>query len=369
MLRDNPKLLSEILRDKANWRSGVVGKPHLIPSRKLKNGRWTKKRTVKLTDEAQSAVTSLSKDFHATPYFAQANLNRTGIIPENKVIPDIFNKLYGSNISKSAAAKLTGNKAVLDDIIRYEKLDPNKLKIMKLKDHQLNGLHRDTQYSNQFRKMSEITHGRKFNNKDELMGYLVSNGFNPGQVKKVGNYVMINYSPQWKTNFYTGGINARVLLKPSDPGKAHLIPNDVYDIFSPGFDKLVRGGLGFKNQNLNIMGIKKIDIPDPSNWGKSFKGVERKIAATVKRNTKKAKNERSAIKSVKKKYKKSVEQTDNQLVYQNTRLNKNQLDANDTIIKELDNITVPFSRKAKLGAAYTAVGAGLWGAGSILSDD
>ena len=366
ILRDNPKLLVNILRDKANWVSGTVGKSAIKPSRQLKNGRWTKPRKVKLKPDAHSAATALAKDLHATPYFAQANINRTGITPTNTIVTDIFKKLYGKNISKTAASKLAGNKAVLDDIIRFEGLDPKTLKIMEMNKGALNALHRDVQYSKQFRQMATITHGRKFANKDELMGYLVSNGFNPGQVKKVGNYVMINYSPQFKSNFYTGGINARVLLKPSDPGKVHLIPNDVYDIFGPGFDKLVSKGLGFKNQNLNIMGIKKIDIPDPSNWSKGFQGVNKEI----KRTAAKIKKQQDAVGVMKKKYKGVDTSTDNELIYRNTGLTKKQLAGNEEILDVLDKTQITPSRVAKWGVATGGVTTGgLFATGAILGDD
>jgi len=370
VLRSNPDLIAKILKDPKNWRSGEVGKSFTIPSRQLKNGRWTKPRKVKLTDEAQSAVTPLVKDLHATPYFAQANINRTGVTPKNTIVSDIFNKIYGKNISKTSAAKLTGNKAVLDDIIRFEGLDPKTLKIMELNKGSLNNLHRDVQFSKQFRQMAGITFNRKFKNKDDLMGYLVSNGFNPGQVKKVGNYVMVNYSPQFKSNFYTGGINARVLLKPSEPGKAYLIPNDVYDIYGRGFDKLIAKGLGFKNQNLNVMGMKKIDIPDPSNWNKSFVEVNKKIAAKTKRDAKKYKKQTDSIKTMKKKYKNTEAPTDNELVYRNTQLTKKQLEGNKEIVDVLDNTPITAGRVAKWGVATGGVGGGLFATGaSLLGDD
>ena len=178
---------------------------------------------------------------------------------------------------------------------------------------------------------------------------------------------MINYSPQFKSNFYTGGINARVLLKPSEPGKAYLIPNDVYDIYGKGFDRLISKGLGFKNQNLNIMGMKKIDIPDPNNWNKNFVEINKKIAAKTKRDAKKYKKQTESIKTMKKKYKNTKAPTDNELVYRNTQLTKKQLEGNKEIVDALDNTPITASRIAKWG---TATGGGLFATGeTLLGDD
>ena len=354
ILERNPRLIANILNDKTNWVSGVIGKSTKIPPRQLKNGRWTKGKTVTLTDDAKNMVNPLQKDLHAQLYFMQANLNRTGIQVQNTVATDVFNQIYGKNLSRAGANRLVG-KGVLDDIIRFNKLDPEKLKYMEMNKHALNGLHRDMQFSRQFRNIAEITHGRKFKNKDEMASFLVSNGFEPGQIRKVGNHIMINYTPQSRSNFFTGGINARVLLKPSEPNKAYLVPNDVYDIFSSRFDDLITQPLGFSNQNLNLMGVKKIDIPDPSNWGKHFNKVNQKIKQKVQQ-------DRNNIKRAVKKYDKPVKQDDITIAPENinryTRLNKKQLEGNQRILDEYQKTPITKSRVAKVVAPWAGLGAG-----------
>ena len=362
VLQNNPKLINEIIKDPANWAGGVPGTKILVKGKQFKNGRFAKDKMVGLIDEAKQGISPLVKDMHATPYFGQANLNRTGMKTADPVLTDVFNEVYGANLSRTAANKAAGGKGVLDDIIRFEGLDPKKLKFMELKRTSLNALHRDAMYSKQFRNLAKITHGRKFKSKDELMSYLLSQGetsFNPGQLRVVGNRVMINFSPQFKSNYYTGGINARVLLKPSDPGKVEIIPNDVYDLFGSQFDRLISSGLGFKNQNLNLMAIKKVNIPDPSNWGKVTKGIERKIKA---KNIKKAKEDDSLNTMIKRYGKKTTPDTpeftpDN--IYKNTMLTKKQMGGINQIVDAYDKTNIPVSRYVKYGTS-----AGLFASGT-----
>ena len=45
------------------------------------------------------------------------------------------------------------------------------------------------------------------------------------------------------------------------------MPSDVYDLLGGKFDRFVKGALGLKNDQLNLMAIRRVKIPDPSNWG------------------------------------------------------------------------------------------------------
>ena len=362
ILERNPKLISNILNDPKSWASGKVGIAK--PMKRIRGKNVGKKYNVYLTNEAKAMVNPLQKDLHAQLYFMQGNLNRTGIEVNNKVAVNVFNKLYGQNLSRAGANRLVGNKHVLDDIIRYEKLDPNKLKYMEMYKHQLNGLHRDMQFSQQFRRLSEATHGRKFKSKNELASFLVSNGFEPGQVRSAGQYIMVNYAPKSASNFYTGGINGRVLIRPSDPGKAILIPNDVYNIFSSNFDDFITKAVGLKNKNLNLMGMKKIDIPDPSNWGKHFTNVEKQIAKKIKVRDD---NIKKAVKNYSKPKSKVV--ITPETINRHTRLTKAQLEGNEKILQSYKDTPITPGRVAKLGAAYAGTAGAGYGAYSYITSD
>jgi hypothetical protein len=118
------------------------------------------------------------------------------------------------------------------------------------------------------------------------------------------------------------------------------------------------------------MGIKKIDIPDPSNWNKSFAEVNKKIAAKTKRDAVKYKKQTESVKTMKKKYKNTEAPTDNELVYRNTQLTKKQLAGNQEIVDVLDKTKVTPGRVAKWGLATGGVGGSIFATGaSLLGDD
>ena len=85
--------------------------------------------------------------------------------------------------------------------------------------------------------------------------------------KQLGDEAVYTFSPPIKSNYYTGGINGKVYMSGKDPGHAYIMPSDVYDIFGGKFDMLVKKGLGLKNTQLNLMGVKRIKLPNPEHWG------------------------------------------------------------------------------------------------------
>ena len=162
----------------------------------------------------------------------------------------------------------------------------------------LNTLQNDVQMSPQFQKLAKILFSGNKVNKfyrgkiktgREMVRYLNKRGLNVKLVgdKKTGEAVM-TFSPPRRTNFYTGGINGKVYINPKDPGHVYVMPSDVYDLYGNKMDFLTKKILGMKNNQLNLMGIKRVKVPDPSNWGKP-KDIVAKVSKDRIKGIKKAK--------------------------------------------------------------------------------
>lgn len=303
-IKKNWDLQNAIINDKNSWISKRVdyrSKYYFKRGPKAEAGEWEWRR---FTPDAKQKLSQIQKNTWGE-FSKQYALNqRQGITPNNPALHNLVEKHIGRVIDPDDIARLGISPAMKENLLKTWSLGKDP-KIMELYNKSLNSLHRDIQYDVNFRDLVEIIQtdsrlmkslspkvaamrlksgfrkfkdhdakldGRnfyerirnkieRFRNKDPRKHRDLSNS-----IKVVDDKVVINYSPTFKSNEYTGGINAKVMIDPRDPGNAYLLPTDAFDLYGKKFEWFSKNVFGMKNELLNVMGVKKIPLPDHRNW-------------------------------------------------------------------------------------------------------
>ena len=325
------KAQDDILADPRSWRKNWVGgktggkNPQLKPEdqfsfdepfmRQIKSGKkagdWKKEY---LTDEARNLMRYHDKNIWGELYKDRAYIARSGITPKNDKFLKFFDEEMGSvyslkDFSASQMDKLGYTPGVLNSVLKTWGLNnaKNPVNVLKMHNKKLNSLTRDVQFDMNYRdlvkminedplfstgsignlKMGQLRMKRlvkkdlssqntpldsfwdKFKYKwQKLRGTdKRRKGFTPEIVE---DSLVISFGPSMKSNFYTGGINGKVFWNPNDPKYFRIVPSDAFDLFGKNTEWMAKNIFGLHNNVLNVMGIKKVKIPDHTQWGKSY---------------------------------------------------------------------------------------------------
>ena len=298
----------EIPEDKVSKLIKQNFKPRII-HKGTNKGRtiFEKLEKTNFTTEAQAKLTKLDKNTWGELYKQQALMIRSGISPVNKAMPKFFEKHLGKvhDLTKDMdkIRALGYSQKAMQNIISkktWNFSDPSSLKVMEMYNKKLNMLTRDIQYDINFRDLVRVINTNKrlksgtlsakkaakvlqFQSDKKLKGLdpssptnlkqKISKFFNKDTRKKrsmnidiVDGKPIISYSPSLKSNQYTGGINGKVVFDPKDPEHVYLMPTDAFDMFGKKMEWVSKNVLGLKKELLNVMGVKKIKIPDHRLW-------------------------------------------------------------------------------------------------------
>ena len=160
----------------------------------------------------------------------------------------------------------------------------------------------------------------------------------------------MSFSPQSKSNFFTGGIGAKVYWNANSPTQLGLIPHDLYDIGGRTFRTVTKKLLGMPQEQLNLMGMKKITIPkvDISRQSANLHWKNRKTGYEgVKDLEKKFKVKKSFTGRVKP----TTQSSEDLHLVTKGKITKKQISALKESVERFENVNVPTSRYIKTGAA------------------
>lgn len=278
VLKEGPVKIANIVNDPKSYTNGRVPK-------------ITNRKSVvdKMTFDAKKAMDHIEKDMHSIPYYVEGNLNKMNIIPKDNTVQTLFKEHFGKTVNLDEAKKLLGSNpdSKMMDILDTWGLD-KKTKVIQMNNLRLNSLSQDVQMSPQFVKIAKALFSKEGNNKfargkinsaREMVRYLQRKGIDAKRLGPRGSgEAVITFSPPRRSNFYTGGINGKVYINHKDPGHAYLMPSDVYDVFGGKTNFLTRKVLGMDTNQLNLMGVRRIKIPEI----KSLKEVQNTVKKTVK---------------------------------------------------------------------------------------
>ena len=303
-IKKNWDLQNAIINDPKSWIEGKVGQRHWYkfkrgPKAEAGEGEWRN-----FTPEAKQKLTQIQKNTWGE-FSKQYALNqRAGITPRNTALHDLVEKHIGEVIDPDDIMKLGISENMKKNLLNTWALGKDP-KIMHLHNKSLNSLHRDIQYDVNFRDLVEIIQTdarlskgvspkvgairikqgfRKFKDHDEKLRGRNTYERLRNKIKRfrekdsrksrdlsnsvqiVDDKVVVSYSPTFKSNEYTGGINGKVMIDPRDPKHAYLLPSDAFDLYGKKFEWLSKNVFGMKHELLNVMGVKKIPLPDHRNW-------------------------------------------------------------------------------------------------------
>jgi|9_EtaG_2_1085328.scaffolds.fasta_scaffold19852_2 hypothetical protein len=326
------KAQDDILMDPRSWRRNWVGgktggkNPQLKPEnewsfdeafmRQIKSGKkageWKKEF---LTDEAKNLMRYHDKNIWGELYKDRAYISKSGIIPKNNKFMQFFDEEMGQvydlkEFTASQMDQLGYTDDILANVLKTWKLNnaKNPVNILKMHNKKLNSLSRDVQFDMNYRdlvkminedplfstgqvgpglKMAQLrmkrlvkkdlssqndpldTFWQKFKYKwQRLRGTdKRRKGFTP---EIIDDSLVISFGPSMKSNFYTGGINGKVFWSPKDPDYFRIVPSDAFDLFGKNTEWMAKKVFGLQNNVLNVMGIKKVKIPDHTKWGKGY---------------------------------------------------------------------------------------------------
>jgi|GEM_PF-3694004 len=330
-IKNGWKIQDDVMMDPRSWRKNWVGGKSTGKNAKLKpEAEWEFDapfvRQIKsgkhagefknhyLTDEANNLMRFHDKNIWGELLKDRAYIARSGITPKNKNFLKFFDEEMGDvyDLKEFSAAKMNElgySGDILDSVVKTWGLNSakNPVKIMKMHNKKLNQLHRDVQFDMNYRDLTKMI------NEDPLfstgsignlkMGKLrmqrlvkkdLSSQNDPldsmwkrfqhkwaqlkGKDKRrkgftpeiIDDSLVISYGPSMRSNFYTGGINGKVFWNPNDPKYFRIVPTDAFDLFGKNTEWMAKNVFGLKNNVLNIMGIKKVKIPDHTKWGKGY---------------------------------------------------------------------------------------------------
>lgn len=325
-LKEALKMMPESYRN--NWIGGKVGGT-LKDANKLKIGqpfkrevKWGKKQgeivDEMFTNDAKTQLRALDKNIWGELYKDRAYLARKGITPKDPIFTQFFDnhmgKVYEFKDFITEQARTGITPAILNNMVKTWKFkNPKTLRVMEMYNKRLNSLHHDMQFDHNYRDLvrlintdKKLSKGKvttrgairrinhKVNKKLTPMNRELSikeridifrgkkkaplmHGFTPKTLDD--GSIFIQYSPQSKSNFYTGGINGMVIWNPKDPKHFRLVPSDAFDLFGNKAEVVAKNVFGMKRELLNVMGVRRVKIPDHTKWGlkswqDKFKAIE-----------------------------------------------------------------------------------------------
>ena len=322
------------------------------------------------TTKGKTIVNELTKELWSVPLFIRGNINRSGL----SVMDDTFIKLVEKEgWGKTMALHDVVNKGILDkkmikSVLKSQNIHnipDEQITAFIMDQRALNGLHRDIQFSDQFRTIAgslrkdgnitlQFKEGRS--RADDFIetiraGIKKHNRNKNFKFEKLNdNEVIMSFSPQSKSNFFTGGIGAKVYWNANSPTQLGLIPHDLYDIGGRTFRTVTKKLLGMPQEQLNLMGMRKITIPkvDISRQSANLHWKNRKTGYEgVKDLEKKFKVKKAFTGRVKP----TTQSSEDLHLVTKGKITKKQISALKESVERFENVNVPTSRYIKTGAA------------------